>query len=297
MKLLHFRGPNGERNFGDELGPWLWERLLPGAFDDNEEEVFVGIGTLLNNRLPHASRLVVFGSGVGYGESHPVLDERWSIYCLRGPLSAAALGVPSSLAITDPGALVRLYVPPRKSNGHRRSFSYMPHWRYACDDWRRVCDRIGFGYIDPRWDVEQVMTAIGQTGVLIAEAMHGAIVADALRVPWIPARSHAAILEFKWRDWCASLDMEYSPERIIPALPLSSQPTAVRRAKHRARTWAAAARLLAISLTARPRLSDESVLEERTERLSAALDRLRRDLGLLRTALPAASTASRDALV
>lgn len=278
MKLLHFRGPNGERNFGDELGPWLWERLLPGVFDDNVDQVFVGIGTLLNNRLPRASRLVIFGSGVGYGDAPPTRDPSWSIYCLRGPLSAAVLGVAPSLAITDPGALVRHFVPRASATEVTRRFSYMPHWRYAFDDWERVCRRIGFGYIDPRRDVEETIAQIRQTGVLITEAMHGAIVADALRVPWIAVRSTPAILDFKWRDWCASLGLEYAPHGIVAALPLSRNPSAIRRARHAARQAAAAARLFSVALLARPVLSDDSVLEARVKALDGALDRLRRDL-------------------
>lgn len=278
MKLLHFRGPNGERNFGDELGPWLWDRLLPKAFDEQADEVFVGIGTLLNNRLPRASRLLVFGSGVGYGEGTPVPDSTWSVYCVRGPLSADTLGLSSSLAVTDPGALVRRFFPPTGSGRVARRFSYMPHWRYACDDWERVCARIGFGYIDPRRSVEDVIDAIRHTGVLIAEAMHGAIVADALRVPWIPVQSTPAILDFKWRDWCASLELEYRPHRIVAALPVSSEPTLARRVKHKARLFAAGAGLLAVSLFTRPVLSDERILEDRIKGLERALVRLRADL-------------------
>ena len=37
--------------------------------------------------------------------------------------------------------------------------------------------------------------------------MHGAIVADALRVPWIPARLYGHFMEFKWRDWTESIEV------------------------------------------------------------------------------------------
>jgi succinoglycan biosynthesis protein ExoV len=277
VKLIHFRGPNGERNFGDELGPWLCERLLPDMFDDNPDEIFVGIGTILNDRLPPAARVVVFGSGVGYGTEVPTIDRNWSIYCLRGPLSADALGVSRDLAITDPGVLVRLFRKPTRA-AIRYQFSYMPHWRSACDDWRRVCNWIGFGYIDPCADVDEVLDRIQHTAVLVAEAMHGAIVADALRIPWIPVRSSDAILTFKWRDWCASLNLEYQPHRVIPAWPLSPHNrTAIRRARHALRLAAAAAWMRKLVATATPVLSDEATLTARVEALRNVIERFKVD--------------------
>jgi succinoglycan biosynthesis protein ExoV len=292
MRLVHFRGPNGERNFGDELGPWLWARLLGNTFDDNPDEIFLGIGTILNDRVPQARRVFVFGSGVGYGGRPPRLTEDWSIYCVRGPLSADALGIGRENAITDPGVLVRLFCPPGASTiAHR--FSYMPHWRSTCEDWRSVCAAAGFGYIDPRADVDTVLEAIRTTGVLVTEAMHGAIVADALRIPWIPVKSSSAVLEFKWQDWCASLDLRYRPYRIVPVFPLWQRPTRFRRAKHAARRAAAAASLRAVALRARPVLSDEAVLLQRVAALQDALERFRRDARAFRRGgMPFATSGS-----
>jgi succinoglycan biosynthesis protein ExoV len=279
MKLVHFRGPNGERNFGDELGPWLWQRLLGGMLNDNSDEVFLGIGTILNDRMPSAARVVVFGSGVGYGRAVPSVDRTWSIYCLRGPLSADALGVSRELAITDPGALVRLFRSPVSGpSAQPLRVSYMPHWRSACDDWRVVCDLIGFKYIDPRADVDKVLDDIQQSRLLITEAMHGAIAADALRVPWIPVRSTDMVLEFKWRDWCASLELPYAPHRILPVVPLWRDPTPLRRMKHAMRKAGAALRLRTLALTARPMLSDETLLEGRVVALCGALERVKADV-------------------
>jgi succinoglycan biosynthesis protein ExoV len=47
--------------------------------------------------------------------------------------------------------------------------------------------------------------------------MHGAIVADAVRVPWVPVRLYEQVLDFKWRDWCQAVALDYAPT-IIPAL-------------------------------------------------------------------------------
>jgi succinoglycan biosynthesis protein ExoV len=39
--------------------------------------------------------------------------------------------------------------------------------------------------------------------------MHGAILADTLRVPWIPVITSPIINVFKWRDWTMSLGLDY----------------------------------------------------------------------------------------
>jgi succinoglycan biosynthesis protein ExoV len=47
--------------------------------------------------------------------------------------------------------------------------------------------------------------------------MHGAIVADSLRVPWIPLRPIAAEHRFKWLDWTRSVDVPYKPVALTPS--------------------------------------------------------------------------------
>jgi len=64
--------------------------------------------------------------------------------------------------------------------------------------------------------VEEILREIQQSELLIAEAMHGAIVADALRVPWVPARVYGNFMEFKWRDWTQSIQMPLEVAEIPP---------------------------------------------------------------------------------
>ena len=64
MKLFYW---NERPNFGDELNPWLWSRLLPpGTIDDDPSTWLVGIGTVLNHRVPKAEKVLFFGTGYGY---------------------------------------------------------------------------------------------------------------------------------------------------------------------------------------------------------------------------------------
>lgn len=215
MKLYHYQDPNGLINFGDDLNPWLWDHLLPKGFlDSDPSHLLIGIGTLLNDNLPKASEYSVFGSGVGYGSRAPIVNSNWNIYALRGPLSAKALGVDEKLAITDGAYLLKGIV----SEVPKKEFkvSYMPHFNLARPSLEIWCNQIGINYIDPSKPILDTLNDILKTELLLTEAMHGAIVSDCFRIPWIPVKSSKTILDFKWIDWCSSLGIDYDPVEIIP---------------------------------------------------------------------------------
>jgi succinoglycan biosynthesis protein ExoV len=207
MKLYCYRDPIG--NFGDDLNLWLWPKLVPGILDDDDGRLFIGIGTLLNHRVPALPEKVVLGSGVGYGR-RPVVDDRWTIYGVRGPLSARMMELGPELALTDPAMLVGQVETFKGEKCY--GISLMPHHRSAGRvDWKRYCGLAGVHYLDPCGSVLDVLKGIKRSHIVVTEAMHGAIVADALRVPWIPLRLYEHVLPFKWEDWCASMDVPYEP--------------------------------------------------------------------------------------
>ncbi len=216
--LYYFRIAHG--NFGDALNPWLWSRLAPEVCDPNPAKRFLAIGTILSRNVPADPVKVVFGSG-NSGISVPVLDGKWFIYCVRGPLTAVKLKLDPKLALTDPAILVRRVPLPPQRKIHRVSF--MPHHQSAFEaDWSKLCARIGMHCIDPRGGVEKVLAELQQTELLVAEAMHGAIVADALRVPWIPVRLYGHFMEFKWRDWTESVELPLELASIPPVFERGS---------------------------------------------------------------------------
>ncbi|MBI2834929.1 MAG: hypothetical protein HYX76_10950 [Acidobacteria bacterium] len=211
MKLYYYRDRAG--NFGDDLNCWLWPRLMPELLDDDPRVLLLGIGTILNSTIPRRPLKVVFGSGAGYGRA-PALDERWKIYCVRGPLTCAALGLPGEAAITDAAMLVRLIVEPSAATGKP---AFMPHHvsaiRAELDglELAGICRAVGLEYLDPMGDPSVTLERLRKCPCLITEAMHGAIVADALRIPWIPVRIYSQVNESKWLDWCRTLDLSYEP--------------------------------------------------------------------------------------
>jgi len=212
MRLSYY---HESRNFGDMLNPYIFPRLLPGYFDDDSRELFLGIGTILGHPLefPEARRVIVFSSGYAMGDektygSPPKLDGRYEIVCVRGPLTVESLGLPMEKAVAD-GALLLKYLDLPKTE-RKHAFAYMPHHvsEGMYQWWEHIAQQAGMAFISPQQPVEQVIRQIQQTEVLITEAMHGAIVADVLRVPWIGVRAYEHINVFKWRDWGLSLGMD-----------------------------------------------------------------------------------------
>ena len=142
----------------------------------------------------------------------------------------------------------------------------MPHYRNANEHWATVCQRLGFGYVDPRGPRQAVIAGIRSTRVLITEAMHGAIVADALGIPWIAIRTRGAgTLEFKWRDWCGSLGLSHRAHAVVPIFSTTAS------TRLRLKVSIAAAQLWWISKTAEPQMSDEGVRQEKLAELHERL--------------------------
>jgi len=214
LKLYYYRDRQG--NFGDDLNVWLWPRLLPaGTLDDDPDSLFVGIGTVLGRGVPAAPIKWVMGSGTGYSRV-AALDDRWRFMCVRGPMTAKVLGLPADLAATDPAAF--LHRQPGLIGRPRSGAAFMPHHVSAAQfDWRSLCERAGIAYVDPCASVDSTLDVLSGAALVVTESLHGAIVADAFRIPWVPVVCYDHILGFKWHDWAASLALEYAPQ-VLPAL-------------------------------------------------------------------------------
>lgn len=207
MELLYFES----LNFGDNLNPYIFNKLLPDFFDGVDDVSFVGIGSLLGFKyIQNAKNKVIFSTGYAYGAS-PQIDESYDIFCVRGPLTCEALGIDKKFSVAD-GALLLQFLETPSTNLKKYDFSYIPHWEsFKKFNWEPFLNNMGINLINPLGDTEVILHQIQSTKVLLAEAMHGAIVADVLRVPWVPVKAYEGINTFKWRDWAASMDLSYKP--------------------------------------------------------------------------------------
>lgn len=290
MKLTFYRGP--EPNFGDELNTLIWDRLLPPGFlDDDPRDLFVGIGSIIWDIYPAEARKHVIGSGYGgYTDAPDVTDGSWTIAWVRGPLTAQKLGLDPALAITDAAVLLRAIDLPPPAPGVGAAF--MPHFEsVARGNWQQVCEMAGVTYLDPRRDPLELIAQIRGASVLVTEAMHGAIVADALRTPFVAVTPTHPSHRFKWQDWAQSVGINLKP---VPSMPSSVLEGYVKltgmqgqgkrsRSLFNNRTMAPAKALIIRQAARRLRaiarddtafqMSADSVITSLTDRSLAALDR------------------------
>jgi succinoglycan biosynthesis protein ExoV len=216
MEVLYYRDRIG--NFGDDLNEFVWQKLLPAHVFEADSILLMGIGSIFNGHLAPLSktqgkRVFVIGSGAGYGPLPPDW-ESWNILGVRGPLTAELIGKPE-VAMTDSAVLLSSITGMKGGCTHRDSILLMPHHHSITrGHWEQVAHEAGMTFVDPRWPVEKVLGHFSHAKLVITEAMHGAIVADTLRIPWLPIVIAPDALPFKWTDWALSMDLPYQPVRI-----------------------------------------------------------------------------------
>lgn len=288
MILYRWRG--AWNNFGDELNTILWPVLLPGFFDEDPAVRFLGIGSVLDQRHPPDAIKLVAGSGYGGYEREPRINQNWVIHWVRGPRSAAVLNLPAKLGLGDPAILLPSALGLSVTSGE--DIGFMPHFESAARGaWREAADQAGIRLIDPRGDPLTVLRAITRCKVLLSEALHGVIVADALRVPWVAIRPMARINRAKWTDWSDTIDLR--PRfHVVPASTLSEWAGAsplgswnvtrawLRRQNHHLerltpdRLVARASLALRRAATADPQLSSDAALDRCQSRMLDAVHTL-----------------------
>jgi succinoglycan biosynthesis protein ExoV len=289
--MILYRWQGAFSNFGDELNTVLWPRLLPDFFDDNPAIRFLGVGSVLDQRHGPESLKLVAGSGYGGYEPKARLDESWIIHWVRGPRTAATLGLPANLALGDPAILLPPALELAAAGGPEIGF--MPHFESAARGaWQLAADQAGVRLIDPRDPPLDILAAIGRCKLLLSEALHGVIVADALRVPWVAIRPRVRVHRAKWGDWADT--MELRPRFLgLPASTLSEWVGGLPLgAWHRGRTWlgrqdrrldtmssermiARAGAALRLAAQVSPQLSTDRVLDRCQSRMLDAVQAIR----------------------
>lgn len=211
MNIIYFKSDIG--NFGDDLNPWLWEQLLGNEDDYDVALDFIGIGSILDNRIDSANRKVVFGSGIRDFNFNVNDISNLDLRFVRGPISSK---ITQSKYITDAAYALRQL--PKKNYDKKYNIAIVPYFRhYNQFNWKLFQKLTGIYVIDPTQHVEKVIQEINQSHNILAAAMHGAILADIYRVPWMRVKfskhgyESALTSELKWNDWFGSIALENVP--------------------------------------------------------------------------------------
>lgn len=213
MRLVYYKG----QNVGDALNAWLWPRLGV-RFSDDPEHICLGIGSILANGFigDRVRKVTVLGSGARSRRTLPARAGReWDIRFVRGPGTAALTGAPY---ISDPAILMPRVLP---ASGPRQGVGFVPHFLSSDQAVQEMWRRSGANVISPALEPEAFVRELAGCERVVCEAMHGAILADAYRIPWAPVRLETDMMEgrtnrFKWRDWVQSLGI---PAR-MPRFPV-----------------------------------------------------------------------------
>lgn len=223
MKLISYESKSG--NFGDDLNKWMWPKIFgEDFFNKDEDTAFLGIGSILiseSDYIEEAEKFknkIIFGTGVRSITQSFKFDNSWDISFLRGPFSSLIACGSSDNYITDSAYYLALLTNYSKLINSKKKYtvSVIPYYQSVdLIDWETSCKKLGWNLIKPTGkNVEDFIKQISESEYVISEAMHGAIVADVLRVPWKRLKFNAHLFEgeivseFKWKDWLYSIGIK-----------------------------------------------------------------------------------------
>lgn len=271
MRLVYYKAPTG--NIGDDLNPWLWPMVFGAeAFSEEGETRFLGIGSIFaDGYVKRGAKHVVFGAGVPSPFNRPDLSSaEIDIRFVRGPLSSRLSK--NAPWITDSAAIVPLFTERRAGAAGLRRTAFVPHFRTPDDLAERIAAELGLHLIRPALPPERFLEELTGCDEVVAEAMHGAILADAFRIPWKAVYVTTPYVSgwtsfFKWRDWLSSLGLPGGARGGFPLWGLAPKP--LRNRLPRPSIPEMVERLGAYIARSEAVLSDEAVLGRAQERIMA----------------------------
>ena len=202
------------KNWGDELNSDHYETALktdPNKLKENES--ILGIGSILDYDTSKHSKIHVLGTGSGYEKINIKNINSYNFWFVRGPLTAKAVGIDEKLGICDPAILIPEIYDHKPKNNQKSGALFIPHYFSEMNaEWKTACNLAQIKYCSPTSTLKEICTEIQSSNHVITESLHGAILADAYRIPWtLVATPPVHRSPFKWHDWLKTIDMEYSP--------------------------------------------------------------------------------------
>ena len=206
-------------------------------------------------------------------------------------MSARAIGLPAEMGVTDSAMLVskRMIGDKWRTIAPEVEFGIVPHGANRIKKrLEGVCQELGYTYIDPTVSQDQsigdIIGKIRSCRTIVTESLHGAIVADAFGISWIPAVFYHPVLVFKWNDWCRSLGL-HDPFDVVTRARIFLIDQIRRVGKVLGRQWFLASMITHSMLRStvvkctqdRLMLSDRVVMKAKTDELVHLLSKIRED--------------------
>lgn len=224
MELYYWRSPQG--NVGDDLNAWLWPQVL-GAdfFHPGDARTFFGIGSIFDERVERSpGRSVIFGSGLRRAGRYRPRADLLDIRFVRGPRSVQALadgGLTGVRYIADPAILTPRFCDPAAVSRVPGRIGFIPYFSTPSALSQGIAEATGMTLIPITLEVEDFLTRLRSCEYVVTEAMHGAILADAFRIPWVSCRLLSGVTEgrtslFKWADWADALGIRHTMANALP---------------------------------------------------------------------------------
>lgn len=199
LKVYAWTKP-GVKNFGDEMGPDILQRLghTVERVPVHKAEV-VTIGSVFHHLPDAPSGCVVAGAGIMHGDRRPLIIAHLDVRLVRGQVTMDSLiASPDQImpAVGDPAMLAAELYPNYKSPVKKYKLGWLPHYM----DGRTIS--YANTVISPLMPPEQVVSEIVQCEYLLTSSLHGLIVAQAFGIP-AQRLVHPSVLggDTKWVDY------------------------------------------------------------------------------------------------
>lgn len=189
--MFYYKCGKNKSNFGDLVGPYLYERIAgkaPKRINEGNcrqftrEPLLVTCGSLIQN-WNMRSNWIIWGSGI-YRRTEKLRQRPSTVLAVRGPLSRNVLlksGIQCPKVYGDPALLLpRFYKAKRDAHTHR--VGLLPHYTGYEKVKKMFAGRPGIYVIDVDRPVEQVCDDIASCEVTFAGSLHGVIVSHAYNV-------------------------------------------------------------------------------------------------------------------
>jgi pyruvyltransferase len=203
------------RNFGDWVGPYLYEAItgVPPLYCPKERISQFGCFMTGGSILRHLSvdnAVIVWGTGIILKTDRPCRPKK--ILAVRGPLTAKRLnelGYDCPPIYGDPAILLPLFYGANPVNQSSCPIGIIPHF-VDKDIWSSQENLI---VIDPTQSVEKVVDQISSCRITFSSSLHGVIVSHAYGIPsvWIRTKNPIHGDDSKFYDYFQSTGIDAIP--------------------------------------------------------------------------------------